>query len=101
MTAQEGLAKCYFCGRIFKNKQAVKAHLKGCIAYRECVPRQIVLKAMPEARNTPLAQDFREQSEPERLWLQTRQGLIQQGPNHVIRNYAGSPPHPCGRSTTR
>ena len=53
------------------------------------MPRQGVLKAMPEARNTLFAQDFREKSEPERLWLQTRHGLIRQGKKPVIRNYSG------------
>jgi hypothetical protein len=79
MTTQVGSARCNFCGRIFNNKQAVKAHLKGCIAYREHIPRQRVPQAMPEARNTVFVQDVREQSEPERLWLRTRHGLIPLG----------------------
>jgi hypothetical protein len=88
MTTQVGSARCNFCGRIFKNKQAVKAHLKGCIAYREHFPRQRIPQAMPK-RNTVFVQDFREQSEPERPWLHSRRGLIQQGKNHVIQNYSG------------
>jgi len=65
MTTQAGSAKCNFCGRIFKNKQAVKAHLKGCIAYREHVPRQRVREAMPEAMNGSLPQVSRERMEAE------------------------------------
>ena len=65
MTTQVGSAKCNFCGRIFKNKQAVKAHLKGCIAYREHVPRQRVREAMPEAKNGSLTQVSRERMEAE------------------------------------
>lgn len=84
MTTQDGLAKCYFCKRIFKNKQAVKAHLKGCIAYRESMPRQGADKAMPKARSTVMP-DFREQTGPRRMRLHSRQGLIQQGKNHMTR----------------
>ncbi len=65
MTTQAGSAKCNFCGRIFKNKQAVKAHLKGCIAYREHVPRQRVREAMPEAMNGLPTQVSRERIEAE------------------------------------
>ena len=65
MTTQVGSAKCNFCGRIFKNKQAVKAHLKGCIAYREHVPRQCVREAMPEAMNGLPTQVSRERIEAE------------------------------------
>ena len=28
------MAKCYFCGYQFKNKQSVRAHLKYCFAYQ-------------------------------------------------------------------
>lgn len=31
-------AKCYFCSESFRNKQAVRAHLKGCQAYRQRLP---------------------------------------------------------------
>lgn len=87
MTTQEGFAKCYFCRRIFKNKQAVKVHLKGCIAYREHVPRQGLPKGMPEARNTVI-KDFREQSEPERMRL-TPSGITHREKHHMTRNYTG------------
>lgn len=28
------MARCNFCGTEFSNRQAVRAHLKGCAAYR-------------------------------------------------------------------
>lgn len=28
-------ATCNFCGQRFRNRQAVRAHLKGCAAYRQ------------------------------------------------------------------
>ena len=67
--ALEGSAICKFCRRTFRNKQAVKAHLKGCIAYKEHVPRQSVRKAMPKAMpkamNASLAENSRERVEME------------------------------------
>ena len=85
MTTQVGSAKCNFCGRIFKNKQAVKAHLKGCIAYREHVPRQGVRKAMPEARNASLAQDSRERVETENR--NRRMEIILEVINEVVKQH--------------
>jgi len=85
MTTQVGSAKCNFCGRIFKNKQAVKAHLKGCIAYREHVPRQGVRKAMPEARNASLAQDSRERVEAENR--NRRSEIILEVINEVVEHH--------------
>ena len=29
------MRRCHFCGRWFKNKQAVRAHLKYCSEYQE------------------------------------------------------------------
>ena len=86
MNAQEGLAKCKFCRRIFKNKQAVKAHLKGCVAYREQIPRQRVPKAMPEAKNTPLPQGFRERSEAE--CRKSRSEIISEVINESVEEYS-------------
>jgi hypothetical protein len=86
MMTQDGLAKYYFCRRIFKNKQAVKAHLKGCIAYRERVPRQGVHKAMPKERITGMPA-FREQPRSGRMRLHLRQGLIHQGKNYMTRTH--------------
>src|SRR4030065_1746961 len=85
MTTQVGSAKCNFCGRIFKNKQAVKAHLKGCIAYREHVPRQGVRKAMPEARNASLAHDSRERVETENR--NRRMEIILEVINEVVKQH--------------
>ncbi len=33
------MATCQFCGRKFKNAQAVRAHLRGCQAYQGSVPK--------------------------------------------------------------
>ena len=34
-------ARCNFCGRTFRNQQAVRAHLKACPAYRQ-LPKAVV-----------------------------------------------------------
>lgn len=86
MNKQEGLAKCKFCRRIFNNKQAVKAHLKGCIAYRERIPRQRVHKAMPEARNTLLPEGFRERSGVE--GRKSRNEIISEVINESVEEYS-------------
>lgn len=41
-------ARCNFCGRTFRNQQAVRAHLKSCPAYRQ-LPKATV----PRVGNTP------------------------------------------------
>lgn len=41
------MAQCRFCGKEFSNKQAVRAHLKGCTAYLGRFSRQ---PALPQAK---------------------------------------------------
>src|SRR5574337_1580087 len=37
-------ATCNFCGRSFRNRQAVRAHLKGCAAYRQMPKATVPMK---------------------------------------------------------
>ena len=34
-------ATCHFCGQGFRNRQAVRAHLKACSAYRQMPQAQL------------------------------------------------------------
>ena len=43
------MQKCNFCGRWFKNKQAVRAHLKYCQEYREL---RLNVKVKQTVKNT-------------------------------------------------
>jgi hypothetical protein len=52
-------ARCSFCGRTFRNQQAVRAHLKACPSYRQlpkaAVPRTGSVPGTPRGRpRTPV-----------------------------------------------
>ena len=77
------LARCEFCERRFKNKQAVRAHLKTCLAYQIVKsarqrPQANVsaLGMMPRSRNNPeeKASDETEKSGPPEMDSLSRSG---------------------------
>ncbi len=51
-------ASCHFCSRSFRNKQAVRAHLKGCPAYRQ-MPKAMV----PSTGSKPKTSGSRERDD--------------------------------------
>lgn len=46
-------AICRFCGQEFANGQAVKAHLKGCAAYRDRSPENLLPVGNPSGKSVP------------------------------------------------
>jgi len=65
------MRKCEYCGRWFKNKQAVRAHLRFCTAYLrakatsgiegkylDAIPDGNVLRTNPEASKNALWRQF-------------------------------------------
>src|SRR5215471_10071787 len=62
-------AKCNFCGQTFRNAQAVRAHLKGCAAYRQMPHATLPSVGMGPSQGpkTDDAREFNlETAEPER-----------------------------------
>jgi len=70
------MATCKFCGQKFQSKQAVKAHLRGCAAYKGNLPKAAVPQALPKA-TTPGGFDrvthLRQEVEAEQARLKLRE----------------------------
>lgn len=73
------MAKCNFCGATFGSRQAVRAHLKACGAYKGTepqapVPKASVPQAMPKAEpETDRATRLRREVEAEQARLKLRE----------------------------
>ncbi len=71
------MATCKFCGQKFQSKQGVKAHLKGCAAYKGSLPKAEVPQALPKATATGPEVDrvtrLRQEVEAEQARLKLRE----------------------------